>query len=159
MVELAFLAVLNRLMSWGCAPVIASRAILTDAATLLAIVRDPAGQWRIVDGVSPRLCPTATVQPSESERVVRVRVRAAGRDVLWVTWLLIPRRGTTDVDLAAQTDSHSLVARLVLLLGGRRWLRRRLERTLNTLALIAHLAAEDMDGVGRDGELERSCHS
>lgn len=145
MVELAFLSLRNRLMTWGCAPAIASRAILADAATLLAIVSDPGGQWRIVDGVSPRLRPTATVQPSASERVVRVRVQAAGHDVLWVTWLLSPRRGTTDVDLAAQTDSTSLFTRLVLLLGGRRWLRRRLEHTLNTLALIAHIAAEVRD--------------
>jgi hypothetical protein len=153
MVELAFLVLLNRLTSWGRAPVIASGAILTDAATLLAIVSDPAGQWRIVEAISPHLRPTASVQPSTSKRIVRVRVQVAGHDVLWISWILVPRRGTTDVDLTAQLHSRSLLARLVLLLGGRYWLRRRLERTLRTLALIAHRAAEDLDAVEPDGEV------
>jgi hypothetical protein len=35
--------------------VIATRAIVADAATLLALISDPASQWRIVENVSPLL--------------------------------------------------------------------------------------------------------
>ncbi|MGH2942199.1 MAG: hypothetical protein ACRDLN_05435, partial [Solirubrobacteraceae bacterium] len=118
MVELAFLALMNRLMSWGRAPAIATRAIAADAATLRALVSDPAGQWRILDGVSPRLRTRAHVQPRRSTRLVSVRVQLWRRDALWLTWILTPRRGTTEVDLAAQLESRSVLARLALLLGG-----------------------------------------
>jgi hypothetical protein len=153
MLELTLLTLLNRLMSWGRAPVIATRAIVADAATLLALVTDPAGQWRIVDGVSPRLRPHAHVEPSHSARLVKVRVQCGHRDVLWVTWMLTPRRGTTEVDLAAQLESRSVLARLVLLAGGRRWLRHRVEQTLSCLAALAHGAAEDIADIERDAEI------
>jgi hypothetical protein len=152
MIELTLLTLLNRLMNWGRAPVIATRAIVADAATLLALVSDPAAQWRIVEGVSPRLRPHAHVEQSRSARLVPVRVQLGRRDVLWITWILTPRRGTTEVDLAAQLQSRSLLARLALLLGGRRWLRHRLDHTLGTLAALAHCAAEDVDDVERDAE-------
>ncbi len=152
MIELTLLTLLHRLMNWGRAPVIATRAIVADAATLLALVSDPAGQWRIVEGVSPLLHPQAHVEQSHSTRLVSVRVQLGRRDVLWVTWILTPRRGTTEVDLAAQLHSRSLAARLALLFGGRRWLRHRLEHTLGTLAALAHCAAEDIDDVERDAE-------
>lgn len=150
MVELTLLALMNRLMNWGRAPVIVTRTIVADAATLLALVSDPAGQWRIFDDVGPLLRPTAHVQPSRSRRLVSVRVQFHRHDVLWVTWILTPRRGTTEVDLAAQLQSHSVLARVVLLLGGRLWLRRHLEHTLSTLAALAHCAAEDVNDVERD---------
>lgn len=153
MVELTLLTLMNRLMNWGRAPVIATRSIVADAATLLALVADPAAQWRIVDGVSARLRPHAQVQPRHSSRLVTVRVRLGRRDVLWVTWMLTPRRGTTEVDLAAQLESRSILARLVLLFGGRRWLRRRLEHTLGCLATLAHSAAEDIHDVERDADI------
>jgi len=153
MIELTLLAVMNRLMNWGRAPVIATRSIAADTAALLALVSDPAGQGRIVDGVSSLLHPHAQVQPSRSSRLVTVRVRLGRRDVLWLTWLLTPRRGTTEVDLAAQPESRSVLARLVLLLGGRRWLRRRLEHTLSGLAALAHCAAEHVDDSERDAEI------
>jgi len=153
MIELTLLTLLHRLMNWGRAPVIATRAIAADAATLLALVSDPACQWRIVEGVSPLLKPHAHVEPSHSTRLVSVRLQLGRRDVLWVTWILTPRRGTTEVDLAAQLHSRSLAARLVLLFGGRRWLRHRLEHTLGTLAALAHCAAEDLDDVERDAAM------
>ena len=152
MVELAVLALLNRLMNWGRAPVIATRVIAADAPVLLALVSDPNGQWRLVAGVSPLLRPRANVATSASSRLVPVRVQLRGRDVLWITWILTPRRGTTEVDLAAQIESHGLFARLLLTLGGRRWLQHRLEVTLDTLATLAHCAAEDLDDVERDAE-------
>jgi hypothetical protein len=153
MVELTLLALMNRLMNWGRAPVIATRAIAADAATLLSLISDPASQRRIVDGVSPLLRPRAHVQPSRSKRLVSVRVQFGRRDGLWVTWMLTPRRATTEVNLAAQLESRSVLARLVLLLGGRLWLRHRLEHTLSTLATLAHRAAEDLDDVERDAEI------
>lgn len=154
MVELAILALLNRLMNWGCAPVIATRAIAADAAALRALVSDPNGQWRLVAGVSPLLRPHASAGTSASSRLVPVRVRLGGRDVLWITWILTPRRGTTEVDLAAQFESRGLFTRVALVLGGRRWLRSRLDATLDTLAALAHCAAEDLDDVERDAEFQ-----
>lgn len=154
MVELAILALLNRLMNWGCAPVIATRVIAADAAALRALVADPGGRRRLVAGVSARLRPHAGIATSASARLVPVRVQLGHRDVLWITWILTPRRGTTEVDLAAQLESRGLLVRLALVLGGRRWLRHRLEATLSTLAGLAHCAAEDLDDVERDAELQ-----
>ena len=75
MVELAILALLNRLMNWGCAPVIATRVIAADAAAVRALVADPNGQWRLVAGVAPLLRPHASVGTSASSRLVPVRVQ------------------------------------------------------------------------------------
>lgn len=150
MIELAFLVLLNRLTNWGRAPVIATRAIAADASKLLALVSDPAGERRIIDGIGLRLRPHAHVEPSRSERVVSVRVTLGRRDLLWITWILTPRRGTTEVDLAAQLESRAVLARLAMVLGGRRWLLHRLEDTLGALAALAHCAAEDLGDVKRD---------
>ena len=150
MIELAFLVLLNRLMNWGRTPVIATRAIAADAKQLLALVSDPAGERRIIDGIGLRLRPQAHVEPGRSERVVTVRLTRGRRDLLWLTWILSPNRGTTEVDLAAQLPSRALLARLLMVLGGRRWLLRRLEDTLRALAAVAHGAAEDVDDARRD---------
>lgn len=147
--ELAFLVLLNRLMNWGRAPVIATRAIAADAEKLRALVSDPAAERRIIDGVGLRVPPRAHVEPSRSDRVVTVRLTLGRRDLLWLTWILSPNRGTTEVDLAAQLPSRALLARLLMVLGGRRWLRHRLEDTLRALAAVAHIAAEDVADVER----------
>jgi hypothetical protein len=133
--------------------VIATRAIVADAAPLLALISDSASQWRIVENVSPLLQPSANVQPSRAPGPVYVRVRFGSRDVLWITWILTARRGTTEVDLAAQVESRSIFARLLLAFGGRLWLRRRLEQTLSTLAMLAHRAAQDLDDIERDADM------
>lgn len=150
MIELSFIALLNRLLNWGRAPVIATRVIAADAHVLLALVSDPAAQWRIVDGISARVRPRAYVEPLRSDRLVTVRVTLGGRDALWLTWILTPKRGTTEVDLAAQLESRSVLSRLLMSFGARRWLRRHLDYTLGTLALLAHCAAEDLDDVEPD---------
>jgi hypothetical protein len=85
--------------------------------------------------------------------VVTVGVQLRGRAALRVTWILTPRRGTTEVDLAAQLQSGFVLARLVLLFGGRRWLRRQLQRTLGALAALAHDAAEDIHDLERDAAI------
>lgn len=153
MVEIAALALLNILHEWGRAPVIASRVVAADAETLHRLVSDPASQWRLVAGVSPLLAPRARLARSCHPRFVHASVSIGRRDALWITWILTPRRGTTEVDLAAQIDSDALLARLVAALGGRRLLRHHLDATLDTLAALALRAAEDLDDVERDGNL------
>lgn len=156
MVELTALILLNRLYNWGRTPVIATRVIPADASTLHALVSDPAGQWRTVDGIPRLLRAHAQVGPRASSRLVPVGVQLGSHDVLWLTWILSPSRGTTEVDLAAQIDTHSVLARLALLLGGRRWLRHRLEDTLSNLAVLAHRAAEDLDDAGGEAEIAQA---
>ena len=134
----------NRLENRGCAPVIASRVIAADAPALLSLVSDSRGQQRLVAGVTRLLRPHASVGTIRTPRIVPVRVQLRGRDVLWITWLLSPSRGTTEVDLMAQFERRGALTRLVALLGGRRWLRRHLEDTLSAMARLAHDAAEDV---------------
>lgn len=144
MIELTVLALMNHLMNWGREPVIATRQIAADATALRDLVSDPAGQARLVAGISRRLRPQS---PRRTGRLVAVCAQLMGRDVLRLTWILTSRRGTTDVDLAAQLDSRGVLARLALLLGGRRWLQRRLERSLDVLAAMAHAVAENVESV------------
>jgi hypothetical protein len=134
MIELGALALLLRLMNLGFEPVIATRVIAADLAVLRRLLSDPASY----DGV-------ASVRPSSSERLIAVRVRFGPRRTLRYTWMLSPHRGTTDVDLAAQVQSRGIAVRLALLLGGRRWLQRRLDALLQTLSRDAARAAEDLD--------------
>ena len=157
MIELAALAVLNSIVNWGRAPASASRTVAADARTLCAVLSDPACQWRLVEGISPRLRPAACLGPVRPPRFVHASMRLAGRDALWITWILTPGRGTTEVDLYAQPESHTLLARLVLQAGGRRWLRRHLEATLGTLATVALRAAEAVDQA--DGGVQADCMS
>ena len=146
MVELIGLALCNSVINWGLSPVNATRTVAADAATLKAVVADQDTQGRLVDGISPLLRPSARLEPSRHPRFVHAMVRMRGRDVLWITWILTPGQGTTEVDLIAQLESRSALARLAMLLGGRRWLRTRLHRTVDVLATHAHRAAEDLDG-------------
>lgn len=133
MIELSFLALL-RLMNLGYEPVIATRVMAADLDTLRAFVSDAANY----DG-------EACVRPSSSPRVVVVRVRYGPRRVVRYTWILSPDRGTTEVDLAVQTESCGIVYRAALLLGAKRWLQRRLESTLATVSRVTVAAAEDID--------------
>ncbi|MFP5363681.1 MAG: hypothetical protein ACLGI5_13240 [Thermoleophilia bacterium] len=151
MIELTVLALMNRLMHWGREPVIATRQIAADAAGLRDLVSDPARQSRLVAAIGTRLRPQP---PRPTARLVVVCAQLMGRDALWLTWILTSRRGTTDVDLAAQLDSRGVLARLALLLGGRRSLQRRLERSLDVLAAMAHAAAENVESVDCEGSLD-----
>ncbi len=144
MVELTFLILMKRLTNVGRAPVVASRGVAADVSTLFMLASDPANQWRIIDGISRRLRPRATVQPCHSRRLVFVSVHFGRRDILLITWMLSPRGGTTDATLSAELRSRSLLARLALMLGGRRWLRRNLEHILDVVATRSHAAAEDL---------------
>jgi hypothetical protein len=152
MIELAIFMFVSRLCNWGCGPVIASRVVAMDDATLRAAVAAPAAQWRLVGAVSPRLRPRAHVIPTRSERVVPVRISLGRHEVLRVTWVLAPARGTTEVDLVAQPQSRAILVRLALVCGVRRWLRHRLEAALETVAALALSVAEDLHDVARDAD-------
>ncbi|HVF77658.1 MAG TPA: hypothetical protein VNA28_05130 [Solirubrobacteraceae bacterium] len=123
----------------------ATRVVAADATTLQALVSDPANQARLFDGVSSLLRPRAHVDPRVFARLVKIRVQLGHRDVLWLTWIFTAGRGTTEVDLAAQLEADGVLARLGLLLGGRRWLEHRLDTILDSLATLTHRAAENFD--------------
>jgi len=150
MFELPALALINQLANAGLAPVIVSRVVAADASSVHALVSDQAGQRRIEAQVPARVRPRARAIPGASSRVVGVSVRLAGHDVLRLTWIFSPGRGTTDVDLAAKLQSRGITARLMLLLGGRRWLRRRLDAVVADVAAHALRVAEGLDGVASD---------
>ncbi|HEV2773955.1 MAG TPA: hypothetical protein VGV90_00040 [Solirubrobacteraceae bacterium] len=141
MIELTFLALLNRLMNWGLAPLIATRIVPADAAALLRFLSDPAHQLRLI---GDRRGLAASVRPSASGRVITVELLRGERTMLWLTWILSPGRGTTEVDLAVQFETRGLATRLVLTLGGRRWLARRAQRVLAELAQLCTRAAEEL---------------
>jgi hypothetical protein len=165
MIELAFVILLNRLVNWGLAPIIVTRTVAADGNVLYAFLLDPVSQWRLaasfadVIRVQPagdrcdaqlrlpfgmRLDASVQVKPSRRARLLTAEVRLGHRTVAWATWILTADRGTTEVDLAIQPESRSLLTRLVLLLGGRRWITRRLEMALATLATTCARVAEDV---------------
>jgi hypothetical protein len=165
MIELAFLILLNRLSNWGLTPIIVTRTIPAGADKLHGLVSDPANQWRLatrfadIAALEPAgdrcdaqlrlpmgasLHASVHVKPSRKGRLLTCEARLGRRTVAWVTWILTPDRGTTEVDLAVQLESRSLATRLVLLLGGRRWIARRLEMALTKLARTVARTAKDV---------------
>ncbi len=134
------------------APLIARRVIAADVDELRRIVADPAGQWRIVSGVHALLRPRARTDPCPNTGMVPVRVGLWGRDVLWMCWLLVPGRGTTEVGLVAQFESGLLLGRVLSRVGVRGWITRRLEVTLGVLARLAYCAVEDLDDIEREAD-------
>jgi hypothetical protein len=165
MIELAFTIFLNNLVNWGLGPSIVTRTVAADGGTLHALLCDPVNQWRLatsfarVLALQPagdrcdarlrlpfgvRVPASVHVKPSRRGRLVTSEIRVGRRTVAWATWILSPDRGTTEVDLAVQLESRSLVTRLALLLGGRRWIARRLDTALATLAITSVRVAEDV---------------
>jgi hypothetical protein len=133
MIELAALTLFIRIANLGYEPVIATRVVCAGLDTLHTFLADP----RNYRG-------TARVRPSSSREVVAVTASFGPRRVVRYTWILTPGRGTTEVDLAVQIESRGPAVRLVLLLGGRRWLRRRVETMLAALARVTADAAEQV---------------
>jgi hypothetical protein len=165
MIELAFLAIWNRLVNWGVGPIIATRTVAADGDVLRGLLSTAANHWRMARGVQrfvvarqpdDERCevrirlPLGTCLPAgltvkpQTARVLTAELELGRRTVAWATWILVPGRGTTAVDLAVQLASRSIAARLVLLLGGRRWIARRLDLALATLATTAARVAEDV---------------
>jgi len=146
MFELTVLALLNSLMNWGTAPVMATRTVAADATTVRALLSDPANQACLVAGVNPLLRPHICLTKTSNPRFLHTRVQLGHHNMLWVTWLLTPGRGTTEVDLAAQTESRAILPR-ILLLAGRGQLRRQLEMALSSIGAAATDAAEGLENV------------
>ena len=165
MLEIAFLAIVNGLVNSGLRPILVTRAVAADRDMLRGLLADPANQWRLAaafarigdlrrveDRCEARLrLPLGLrahagvrVRPSRSGRVLTTEIELGHRTVAWATWILTSGRGTTEVDVALQLESRSLAARLALLLGGRRWIARRLDVALATLATTAAHVAEDL---------------
>lgn len=142
MIELALLALFHRLMNWGLSPLIATRTVAADAATVHRFLSDPGHQLLLAGGRPHH--GAARVRPSSSGRVVSVELMRGRRTVLWVTWILTAGRGTTEVDLAVQFETRGLATRLALVLGGRRWLARRADAALGRLAQTCARAAEEV---------------
>ncbi len=142
MVELTLYILFHRLMNWGLAPVIATRTVAADAVAVSDLLSDPANQ-RCLIGRTPRDV-ELHVQSRASGHVLSVEVGRRGRPALGVTWILSAGRGSTEVDLAVQFETRGLATRLVLVLGGRRWLTRRLDETLARLARRCADVAENV---------------
>lgn len=142
MIELTFLALLNRLKNWGLAPLIATRSVAADAAALQHFLSEPANQLRLLRQVPRDL--DVHVKSRASGRVLCVEILRGGRTALWATWILSAARGTTEVDLALQFETRGVVTRLALVLGGRRWLARRVDDALARLGQLCARAAEDV---------------
>jgi hypothetical protein len=133
MIELAALALFIRIAGLGYEPVFATRVVCAGLDTLHVLLTDP----RTYRGA-------AYVRPSSSAEIVVVLASFGPRRAVRYTWVLTPGRGTTEVDLAVQVDSRGAAVRLALLLGGRRWLRRRCEAMLAALARATADAAEQV---------------
>ena len=142
MIELVFLALLNRLMNWGLTPLIATRTVAADAGALHHFLSDPDNQLRLLRRVPRDL--DVHVKPRAKGKVVSVEILRGRRTALWATWMLSAGRGTTEVDLAVQFESRGLGTRLALVLGGRRWLARRVDDALARLGQACARAAEDI---------------
>ena len=142
MIRMTLYTLLHHLMSWGVRPLITTRTVAADAAALHRFLCDPANQLHLVPK-APRDV-AVHVTSRASGRVLAVEVSRGRRTVLWVTWILSADRGTTEVDLAMQFETRGLATRLVLVLGGRRWLARRADDALGRLALACARAADEV---------------
>jgi uncharacterized protein YndB with AHSA1/START domain len=103
--------------------------------------------------------------PLRLRRTARTRVRSAtapwrmagtaeigARTLATVRWTLDERGPETAVALAATVERAALLDRILLAAGGRRWLGRRFERTLNRLA--AHFNATKPASQSTEGAIQ-----
>jgi hypothetical protein len=157
--------------AWPLPPIEATRAVPMAAERLFALLSDIRNHWPLIRGLVE---PVRADGPHHSE--VRVRgplgLRRTARagllvgldphfligsaeigryTVMRVCWALVPGRGTTEVELSALATSAGTLARLLLALGGRRWLARRLDAVLGELAGLATLADEGVATGGGAG--------
>ncbi|MGH2941853.1 MAG: hypothetical protein ACRDLN_03620 [Solirubrobacteraceae bacterium] len=133
MIELTLIALAGLLVPrYG--PATARHLVAADLATARAVAMHPA----TYEGA-------ARVLPNASERIVVVSAGIGPRTVVRYTWILSPRPGTTAVELTVELESRGPRYSLGLLLGGTRWLRRRLEAPLDRITRATLCAAEGMD--------------
>lgn len=76
--------------------------------------------------------------------------------MLWLCWILVPGRGTTEVRLIAQFESSQLLGRVLARIGVRGWIARRLEVTLGVLATLAYRAVEDLDDIEHEADFSET---
>ena len=142
MIELAFLAFMTRLMNWGLTPLITTRTVAADTGTVHRFLSEPANELRLLGNV-PRGF-EVHVRPRASGRVLSAEIVRGRRSLLRGTWILSAGRGTTEVDLVVQFETRGLATRLALVLGGRRWLARRVDAALARLGGVCARAAEEL---------------
>jgi hypothetical protein len=155
------------------ATIAARRPVAMDAEQLFALLSDIRNQWLLA---RPQLEPVHTSGPDSGEvsikgplgrrRSARTTLLVAldphfliagaeigPKTVARVCWALVPRRGTTEVELSLHVASAGALDRLRLALGGRRRLARHLDAALDELAHSAALAAEGVATVTTAGAL------
>jgi hypothetical protein len=77
---------------------------------------------------------TTRVVSTESPVAITGTADVSGGTQAVIRWSLGRDRGTTRIELAAHLERTGLLDRLLLALGGRRWIRRRFASILQTLA-------------------------
>jgi hypothetical protein len=92
------------------------------------------GQVRVRGPLGLRRTVTTRVVASRPPRLLIGTAEIPGRTRARVSWSLAGHLESTRVRLAASVERAGPADRLLLALGGRRWLRRRFERTLENLA-------------------------
>jgi hypothetical protein len=131
MIELTALALLFKITNIGYEPVISTRGVCADLDDLPDFLAD-ANNYR----------GDVTVRPPTRREVVVAFARVGHGRVVRYTWILTPGRGTTEVDLVAQLETRGPALRMLMLLGGRRALCRRVDSMLAELARSTASAAE-----------------
>ena len=88
------------------------------------------GELRVLGPLGLRRTARASVLASLPPRLAIVRADLGRRAVALVIWTLTPRRGTIEVEIEMIIHSAPRLDQLILRIGGRRLVKRRLETTL-----------------------------
>lgn len=121
MIDLALLVIANRVGGRGPGPIIATRILAANGDVLRDHLCSPANQWRLAStfadivalrpagercdarlrlALGVRCHASLHVKANPAAGVLRTAVRVGFRTVAWVTWILTPGRGTTELDVA-----------------------------------------------------------
>lgn len=106
---------------------------LEDAFIAVNGVRDGGGHILIRGPLGISREARAEVLSAVAPAHLRGRAEIGRRTVGLVAWDIVPAPDGSRVTLSAKVERASLADRALLVLGGRRWLRRRFERVLETL--------------------------
>jgi uncharacterized protein YndB with AHSA1/START domain len=141
--------------------IVADRIVPADREALFAFLSDLENHWLVADrfvevlrldgppgarhggAVKVRgplgLGRTAVTGVEQTERPSRLMGRAdvGPQTTARVRWTLTPEDGGTRVELAAEVEHAGALDRVMLALGGRRWLQARFRGTLDRLASLA----------------------
>lgn len=106
---------------------------LEDAFIAVNGVSDGGGRIRIRGPLGISREARTEVVSAEAPSHLRGRAEIGRRTVGAVAWDISPADGGSLVSLSARVERATLRDRMLLAIGGRRWLRRRFERVLETL--------------------------